>query len=229
MTQAMPRTRIKICGIRRPDDALAAAHAGADAIGLVFVERSPRRITVDEAKRIIRALPPFVEPIGLFVDDPPATVRGIADELRLRTVQLHGREGAGYVAQLDGLKVVKALSFDEGHAAEKIQPWRDGCKNLTGILWDAVPPQEAAELTGGSGRSFDWAALAALQDTGQLDGLPPTILAGGLTPLNVGDAIATVRPYAVDVSSGVEGERGVKDADKIRAFCDAARAADAAP
>lgn len=214
----MTRTRIKICGVRDVETARAAVGAGADAIGLVFVSASPRAVTVEAAAAIARALPPMVEPIGLFVDEPADRVREIAAAVGLRTVQLHGRERPGDVESLAPLRVIKALPFDPARASETLAPWRCGPDNLAAILWDA-PPSTAADLTGGSGRVLDWTALAAVD----MAGLPPVILAGGLTPGNVAGAIAAVRPYAVDVSSGVESSRGVKDTALIRAFCDAVR------
>ncbi len=222
----MSRTRIKICGLKTVDAALAAVRAGADAVGLVFVPASPRRVSVDEAKRIASALPAFVEPVGLFVDTPAEEVLSVAGRVGLRTVQLQGREGIGVVRQLSSLRVVKALGFDPARAHKDVEFWRKSPGNVVGLQWDA-PPSVAAELTGGSGRSFDWGALAALRDEPGYDELPATILAGGLTPENVAEAVAITQPYAVDVSSGVESSRGVKDLGKIVAFCEAVRAADA--
>jgi phosphoribosylanthranilate isomerase len=221
----MFRTRIKVCGIRDVDSALAAAHAGADAIGLVFVRASPRAVTREQAWRIVHALPAFVEPVGLFVDSSHAEVRATAQEVGLRTVQLHGKEDPAYVEQLGSLRVIKAMSFDAGRVDQVLGLWRQAA-GLAGLLVD-TPPAEGVDLTGGSGRSFDWNALASLREAGSLAGLPPITLAGGLTPTNVGAAIAMLRPWAVDVSSGVESARGVKDAGLISAFCDAVRAADA--
>ena len=218
----MPRTRIKICGVRDVATAAAAVEAGADAVGLVFVERSPRRVDVDEAHRIVRSLPAFVQPVGLFSDAPWQQVRDLADAVGVRTIQLHGREGPGYIARLRHLRIIKALGFEAGRVAEQLDPWRSGVTNLAGILLD-TPPASAThgDLTGGSGVSFDWSALADLERQDVFHTLPPRILAGGLTAENVADAIAAVKPFAVDVSSGVESERGVKDPAKIRAFCEA--------
>lgn len=218
----MPRTRIKICGVREVATALAAVDAGADAIGLVFVERSPRKVDVDEAHRIVRALPAFVQPVGLFSDVPWQQVRDLADAVGIRTIQLHGREGPGYVARLRHLRIIKALGFEAGRVAEQLDPWRQGVTNLAGILLDTPPASPThGELTGGSGVAFDWSALAELEKQGAFEHLPPHILAGGLNPENVADAIAVARPFAVDVSSGVESERGVKDPERIKAFCNA--------
>ena len=218
------RTRTKICGIRSVDHALAAADAGADAIGLVFVERSPRAVTVEQAAKIVAALPPFVEPVGLFVDEPVTEVLRVAHAANLRTVQLHGREGPAVVHQLAPLRVVKAIGFDPGHVLEKLQPWRGPAHNLAGLLYDAAIPRDG--LPGGTGEALPWPDLIHLRDRGELADLPPMVLAGGLTPENVAEAIAQVRPYAVDVSSGVEASRGAKDPDLMRRFCAAVHAAD---
>ena len=221
----MTRTRIKICGVRDVRTALAAVEAGADAIGLVFAPRSPRHVDVETAQVITEALPPGVEPVGLFVDEPVERVRVIASEVGLRTVQLHGHEKPGDAAALAPLRIWKALAFDADRAQETLAPWRGASANLAALLFDTPPPHRDA-LPGGGGRRFDWNSLAQLAAAGELRGLPSLILAGGLTPDNVSAAIRAAAPYAVDVSSGVESERGVKDAAKIRAFCEAVRQAD---
>lgn len=221
---AMP-TRIKICGIRRPEHARVAAEAGASAVGLNFVERSPRYVTLDEARAVIDALPPFVEPIGLFVDATTSHVRDTAATLGLRTVQLHGGEEPAYAHELMPLRVIRGVAFNKATFIQTATLWAQTCPNLAGLLIDA-PPASADALTGGSGRAFDWAALAETCRRAA-DSLPPLILAGGLNPENVTAAITAVRPWAVDVSSGVEKSRGLKDARRITAFCAAVRAADA--
>lgn len=221
----MPRTRIKICGITTVDAALTAAAAGADAIGLMFAEGSPRTIELARARQITAALPAFVEPVGVFLDQSTDFVRDVAAQLHLRTVQLHGQETPAHAADLAPLRIIKALSFDDDIDAA-LAPWHD-CGNLAALLLDAPPPPETS-LTGGHGATFDWHALANLKQRGILDELPPVLLAGGLTPDNVGQAIATVRPFGVDVSSGVESARGVKDLTKIATFCKAVHIADRA-
>jgi phosphoribosylanthranilate isomerase len=189
--------------------------AGADAVGLVFVGKSPRHVSIDEARAVIAALPAFVVPVGLFVDAALADVRQITAAVNIRTVQLHGCELPADTALLTDLRVIKAVNLvDARHAAWLTSP---APPNVVGLLIDA-PPADGA-LTGGGGETFDWAALDALDRAK----LPPLILAGGLTPGNVVSAITRVRPYAVDVSSGVESSRGVKDPAKIAAFCDAVR------
>lgn len=224
------RTRVKICGVRDPATAAVAAEAGADAIGLVFVPASPRCVTLEEAKRIVAQLPPFVQPVGVFVDEPVERVREVSEAVGLRTVQLHGRETPAQVAGLAPLRVIKALAFDEGLVEDEAARWRRAGVNLAGLLWDAAAPEgQTAEpsLRGGLGQRFDWRVLADLQHRRALDGLPPMILAGGLTPQNVGEAVLLLSPYAVDVSSGVELSLGVKAPELIRAFCEAVRKADA--
>ncbi len=223
----MTGTRIKICGVRDADTALAAAEAGANAIGLVFAPESPRLVTHEQASRIIDALPAFVEPVGLFVNVPVEQVQETSRTLGLRTVQLHGRETPEEAAQLAPLRVIKALAFRPEGFEAVVSPWRAVRNRLAGVLWDNPADQEGSSAPdGGTGRAIDWRALASVQKTDAVSGLPPTLLAGGLTPENVAQAITLVRPYGVDVSSGVESSRGVKDAARIRAFCQAVREAD---
>ena len=214
-------TRIKICGIREPAIARVAAEAGADAIGLALVEGSARQVSVDQAHRVIVATPVFVEPVALFANTPVDEVRRVANVLGVRTVQLHGDETPEDVAALGPLRVIKALSLTEaGSAPVQLEPWGK-LSNLSGLLFDTPPRGE--ELPGGSGRTFDWQSLTMLRQRGALDSLPPVILAGGLHMQNVAEAIRIVRPFAVDVSSGVESSRGVKDPLLVRAFCEAVR------
>jgi phosphoribosylanthranilate isomerase len=221
----MTRTRIKICGVRDVATATAAVDAGADAIGLVFVDRSPRKVDLDEAHRIVRALPAFVQPVGLFSDAPWHHVRDVADAVGVRTVQLHGPEGPGYCARLRHLRIIKAIGFDPDRLRERLDPWRSGVTNIAGLLLDTPPDASThGDLTGGSGHGFDWNAYARLEAEDAFHDLPPRILAGGLTPDNVAEAIRVTRPFAVDVSSGVESSRGVKDPARIHAFCAAVQA-----
>ena len=213
----MSRTRIKICGIKDPDTAHAAVDAGADAVGLVFVEKSPRCVTIEQAKAVAQALPDTVVPVGLFVDCPGQTMRQIMQSSRLHVAQLHGHESIDDLDDLIGYPAWKALPFDE-HFQRTASTW-DHDPRVEALLVDTPP---TGELTGGSGTTFDWAGLAAVKE----HLAKPIILAGGLTPDNIGEAIRTVRPYAVDVSSGVESSRGVKDAGLIKAFCEAVQQAD---
>lgn len=213
----MDRTRIKICGLQDPDTALAAVDAGADAIGLVFVEKSPRYVTLAQAKAVTQALPDTAVSVGLFVDMPGETMRQHMDEAGLSVAQLHGHESVDDLDALFDYPAWKALPFDQDF--QHIASTWDHDPRVEALLVDTPP---TSELTGGSGVAFDWAGLAKVK--GHF--AKPIILAGGLTPDNVGEAIATCRPYAVDVSSGVESSRGIKDVELIKAFCKAVRAAD---
>jgi phosphoribosylanthranilate isomerase len=215
----MPNTRIKICGIRQAEHAQCAIDAGADYIGLVFAEGSPRHVEIAEARTLVSeicAASASVEPVALFANQSIGFIREVLDNAEFPIVQLHGEEDRAFIESLNDVKVFKAIPFD----AEKIAAWRDAPANVTALLIDA--PTKPGELTGGTGRSFDWEALANLNRTG----LPPIILAGGLNPSNVAQAVRTLRPYAVDVSSGVESARGVKDPALIRKFIQAVQSAD---
>ncbi|MEM6260591.1 MAG: phosphoribosylanthranilate isomerase [Planctomycetota bacterium] len=213
----MEHTRIKICGIKEREHAQAAVDAGADAIGLVFVEKSPRSVTIKQAQTVAESLPDSVVSVGLFVDEPGQTMRQIMQSAGLDVAQLHGHESIDDLDDLIGYPAWKALPFDE-HFQRLASTW-DHDPRVEALLVDTPP---TGDLTGGSGITFDWSGLAAVKE----HLAKPVILAGGLTPDNVGQAIQTVRPYAVDVSSGVESSRGVKDVGLIRAFCEAVRAAD---
>lgn len=206
---SMTRTRIKICGIKDEPTARAAVDAGADAVGLVFVEASPRCIEVTAAARVVATLPPFVEPVGLFVDESADHIRRVCNAAGIHTVQLHGREPVSILDNLPGLRVVKAMPFGPD-TLDKALVWDDDPR-VAALLFDAE--------RGGSGETIDWAKLALVST----DLHKPIILAGGLSPENVAEAIGVVRPYAVDVSSGVESSRGVKDAGRIAAFCGVVR------
>ncbi|MBB6430902.1 phosphoribosylanthranilate isomerase [Algisphaera agarilytica] len=202
--------------------AQAVVDAGADYLGLNFVEKSPRFVDVETARQIVALLPDHVEPVGLFCDHPADYVLATAEAVGLRTVQLHGHESPAYSQELGNLNLLKVFGFDRDTLSEHIADWKNHFGNVTALLID-TPPKPDAEITGGTGEVFDWESLAAM-DFSQL---PPLMLAGGLTPDNVGQAIRTVRPWAVDVSSGVESSRGVKDPAMIADFCAAVREADA--
>ena len=195
--------RIKICGITRVEDALVAAEAGADAIGLVFYAKSPRAVTVQQAQRIIAALPPFITTVGLFVNCSRGELNEILDAVPLDMLQFHGDEVAvdcdGY-----GRPYLKALRV---RAGDDIQAQMDRYPSAAGILLDTY----VTGVPGGTGESFDWSLVPACASK-------PIVLAGGLSVDNVGAAISQVRPYAVDVSGGVERSKGIKDPEKIRAF-----------
>jgi phosphoribosylanthranilate isomerase len=215
----MPRTRIKICGIREVEHIDIAIDAGADYVGLNFIEGSPRRVEIADARNLVAAIcaaSTTVEPVALFANQSRAVIEEVLEHADFKIIQLHGDESRAFVESFAGIRVFKAVPFDP----VKIDLWRNPPRNVAALLIDA--PTRPGELTGGSGRAFDWDALANLDKTG----LPPIVLAGGLTPGNVAEAIRTARPYAVDVSSGVESARGVKDPALIRAFCDAVHSAD---
>jgi phosphoribosylanthranilate isomerase len=196
-------TRVKICGITRVDDALAAARNGADAIGLVFYERSPRHVGVAQAKQLAGALPPFVTIVGLFVNAEAAFVRAVLANVPLDLLQFHGDETPEYCAQFNK-PFLKAIRVKAG--VNLLQCASD-FRGARGLLLDA----HVEGIPGGTGTAFDWALIPG--------DLPlPVILSGGLDAGNAAAAIEQVRPYALDVSSGVETSKGIKDAAKIAAF-----------
>jgi phosphoribosylanthranilate isomerase len=199
---------VKICGITCVEDALAAAHAGADAIGLVFYQKSPRSVSVAQAKRIISALPPFVTTVGLFVDASRCEIDETLDALPLDLLQFHGDETAAECSRYR-CPYMKALRMKPG---EDIAARCHEYASASAILLDTY----VQGIPGGTGQAFDWAQVP--------QGLcKPIVLAGGLAVENVANAIARVRPYAVDVSGGVEASKGIKDHEKVRAFIDAVR------
>ncbi len=197
------RIRAKICGITRTEDALAAAANGADAVGFVFHAPSPRHITVDSALAISQSLPPFVTRVGLFVNAEAGFIKQTLVVMPLDLLQFHGDEPPEFCAGF-GRPYIKAIAMRDGiDLHEQARRY----STAAGLLVDAW----SADVKGGSGNSFDWSLLP--RESGK-----PLILAGGLTPDNVAAAIQQVQPYAVDVSSGVESSKGIKDADKIAAF-----------
>jgi len=201
--------RIKICGITRPNDGRAAARLGADAIGLVFYPPSPRYVEPEQARAIVQALPPFVAAVALFVDAGEAQIRAVLEQVPVSLLQFHGDE-APEDCRRYGRPYIKALRMapDVDVAAYAV---RYG--DAAGLLLDSYQ----AGVPGGTGRSFDWARVP--------DGVDkPLILAGGLTPDNVAEAVAAARPYAVDVSGGVESRKGIKDAAKMADFIARVRA-----
>jgi phosphoribosylanthranilate isomerase len=205
-------TRIKICGITRAEDALAAAYGGADAIGLVFYERSPRRVSIAQARKLADALPPFVSVVGLFVNADVAIVHEVLASVPLDLLQFHGDETPEYCAQF-GQPYLKAIRVKAG--VDLLQCASDFC-SAKGLLLDA----HVEGIPGGTGTAFDWNLIPAKLSL-------PVILSGGLESANVAAAIKQVRPYAVDVSSGVEAGKGIKDAAKIAAFINEVKRADA--
>jgi len=205
----MNRPAIKFCGLTRTEDAWAAADAGAAAGGFVFAASSPRAVTPETARAIGRTLPPFLQRVGVFVDAPPAEVRAVAAFAELDVVQLHGRESMRDAAAV-WPRVIKALARDRDLIAQA-QEWSDAVT----LLVDAA----TGEAPGGTGQLADWPAAARLARERRV------VLAGGLTADNVGEAIRVVRPYAVDVSSGIETRPGIKSGDRMRAFAWAVEAA----
>ncbi len=209
----MPRTRIKICGITTADALQACADNGADAVGFVFHPQSPRHIDPDRAWELACRTPPFMTTVGLTVDLSLDDFAMIEGRCPTGLSQLHGNEPDDIVREL-GPDVIKAVRYDPATIRDRLAHY-DAIGEVSAILVDGS--------AGGEGTAFDWQGLA----DAAASIATPLILAGGLTPANVAEAIRVVRPFAVDVSSGVESERGVKDADLIHAFCDAVRAADA--
>ncbi len=201
--------RVKVCGITNANDALAAAEAGADALGFVFAE-SPRRVSVEVARAVIAELPPYVTPVGVFVDESPETVLRVVAEAGLGAVQLHGEEPPEVVAELVPIACIKGFRVRGPGDLKGMVRYR-----VQGYLVDAFVPGQA----GGTGKTVDWTWFDGFEPPG------PLILSGGLTPENVGEAVRRVRPYAVDVSSGVECEPGRKDHERVRLFVERAREA----
>ena len=201
--RSIARTRVKICGITRPEDGVRAALLGADAIGLVFYAPSPRAVTPRRATEIAAALPPFVARVGLFVDAPAAEIEAVLAAVHLDLLQFHGQETEADCRRFGRpyLKAIRMKPELDVAAALSAYP------SAAGFLLDAYHPA----LPGGSGESFDWGRVPAGQDR-------PIVLAGGLTPDNVVEAVRRVQPYAVDVSSGVESAKGIKDPGKMAEF-----------
>ena len=197
------RTRVKICGFTRIEDAKAAAWLGVDAIGLVFYPSSPRHVDIAQAQAIVAALPPFVTAVGLFVDENPQRVEEIVHAVRIDLLQFHGDESPEYCESFKR-SYIKAIRMNAGTDLLGVASYY---RSAVGLLLDADDPL----AKGGTGKGFDWAMIPPNCPL-------PVILAGGLNPGNARDALQQVRPYGLDVSSGVELAKGVKDADKMAAF-----------
>lgn len=196
-------TRIKICGITRGQDAVTAAELGAHAVGLMFYEDSPRFVSVDQANKVIGVLPPFVTRVGVFVNPVEQQVHSILGALRLDLLQFHGDETPQFCARF-GIPYIKAVRVRKGM---DLLQYASRYHDAKGLLLDA----HSESAYGGTGEAFDWSLIPG--------NLPlPIILSGGLNAANVARAIRQVRPWAVDVSSGVESAKGIKDAAKIAAF-----------
>ncbi|WP_076578994.1 phosphoribosylanthranilate isomerase [Pseudomonas sp. P3C3] len=204
----MTAVRVKICGITRVEDALAVAAAGADAIGLVFYAKSPRAVDIEQARAILAALPPFVTTVGLFVDAERNELERILASVPLDLLQFHGDESVQQ-CEAFGRPYIKALRVKAG---DDIAAQVARYPSAQGILLDAY----VEGVPGGTGEAFDWSLIPQALSK-------PLILAGGLRPDSVAEAVSRVRPYAVDVSGGVEASKGVKDVEKIGAFIRAAR------
>ncbi len=214
MGAAAVRTRVKVCGITRPDDARAAAQAGADAIGLVFYPPSPRYLSAERALEIRDALPPFVQAVALFVNPDAAQVAQVIGRLKPGLLQFHGEETPAFCRQF-GVPYVKACRVKAGvrsevELLEYLRPFTDAAAWLLDSF---------VEEYGGVGERFDWSLAPAARER-------PLVLSGGLTRDNVAEAVRRVRPWGVDVSSGVESAKGIKDAAKIAAFIAEVRHAD---
>jgi phosphoribosylanthranilate isomerase len=215
VSQSMRKTRIKICGIRRVEDAQLAANAGADAIGLIFYEPSPRAVTLQQALAVRDALPPFVSTVALFVNAARSEVNDVCELLNPSLLQFHGDEDHDYCASFSR-PYLKAIRVGASMKADDLVQLQIEFSTAKALLLDTL----SAGQYGGTGESFNW------------DVIPETlrkkiVLSGGLTPTNVGDAVKKIRPWAVDVSSGVEMQKGIKDPEKILAFMSAVQLADA--
>jgi len=196
--------RIKICGITNPEDAILASELGADALGFIFHPASPRRVAPEAAREIIRQLPPLVLSVGVFVDEEAELVRDLAARVGLDWVQLHGWESPEYCRSL-GRRVLKGFRIEAASSLGALAEYRDA---VQAFLLDTYKAGQA----GGTGETFDWQLARRAQDFGAI------VLAGGLNPANVAQAIEVAQPQAVDVASGVEAAPGKKDPEKLRAF-----------
>ncbi|OGX33865.1 MAG: hypothetical protein A3C36_00155 [Omnitrophica WOR_2 bacterium RIFCSPHIGHO2_02_FULL_52_10] len=200
--------KVKVCGITNVEDAQKAAYYGAWAVGFIFSKESPRYVSPSRARKIIEALPPFVTPVGVFLDQSERAARDICHFARINTVQFHGDESPVYCKRFKDFKIIKAFRIRDFFTAEMIHKYK-----VAAFLFDAYDEKVA----GGTGKTFNWDVLKGQK----ID--KPFILSGGLTPENLRAALSAVTPYAVDVSSGVEQSPGVKDPRKVRAFFDAVR------
>lgn len=204
-------TRVKICGITRLEDALGAVEAGADALGFVFYGPSPRAVSIEQARHIVARLPPFVTTTALFVDPAPELVESVIQVVQVDLLQFHGKEQAAFCRSFSR-PWIKALRMKPGVDPEdSAREYRSG----RGLLLDAYRPG----VPGGTGETFDWDKIPCTL-------APNVVLAGGLNADNVAEAVCRVRPFAVDVSGGVEGAPGIKSRHKVQAFIEQVRQAD---
>ena len=221
-------TRVKICGITNVEDARTAVDAGADALGFIFVENTPRFIEPAAAAAIIAWLPPFVTPVGVFWDHAAGHVKAVAEQCRLGALQFHGQEPPEALAD-HRLPVIKTIKLPPGATIEGLPEYSAGegfqvlqySKVAAAVLLDSAERWSEGEAR----EPIEWRQAAMIVSTYRHRPRPRVILSGGLTPENVGRAIAVVKPYAVDVNSGVEAHPGRKDPDKVRRFVAAARSA----
>ncbi|MDB5322837.1 MAG: phosphoribosylanthranilate isomerase [Phycisphaerales bacterium] len=214
----MPRTRVKICGVMRPQDAVAAARTGADAIGINFYPQAKRCISTAIAREILHSLPAFVTPVALFVDQDVEEIKHLAASLGIRHIQLHGHESPATVAALRDFTVLKAVRASRETLAAELAIWREAMESLDLANLHGFVLETPGSAPGGTGVENDWDAIAVQQRAGTFEGLPPLIAAGGLTPDNVAAVVRLLQPYAVDVSSGVEESFGQKSPERIAAF-----------
>jgi phosphoribosylanthranilate isomerase len=217
----MPRTRIKICGLTRVEDVRAVVDAGADAIGFVFYPNSPRYVTPEQARALIAAVPPFITCTGLFVNASPAEVAAIVAVAPVSLIQLHGDETVAQsaaIAAACGRQFMRVFRVKPDSLPSDLLEYEQSCRAasplFTSLLLDTY-----VDAYGGAGKGFDWSLIPK-------DLAPRVVLSGGLSVHNATDAVVGVRPYAVDISSGVEAAKGIKDARKIAAFVAAVRAGD---
>ncbi len=204
---ANPPVKIKICGMTCLQDALLAIEGGADAVGFIFYKKSPRAVSMKTVRAIVAALPPFVETVGVFVDETAERINRVAEFCGLDAVQLHGDESPAFCKKIRR-KVIKAVRVKDADSISRLADYQ-----VSGILLDSYNEKQR----GGTGSVFDWNLARRAKKFG------PVILAGGLGPANVAEAIRRVQPYGVDVCSGVERSPGVKDPKKMREFLRAAR------
>lgn len=218
------RTRVKICGLTRAKDVQAAVQAGADAVGFVFYAPSPRAVTAEQVAKLLESVPPFVQPVGLFVDVNEAELVEILKTVRIDLLQFHGNETpeqCAHLAALTGKRWIKAVQMKPDVDINPIiESYR--AVGASGILLDAWHP----DLFGGTGHAFDWRRFPQFEQSPNNVSQCPLILAGGLIPENVAEAIRQTKPFAVDVSGGVESAKGIKDSILIQRFIAAIKSAD---
>ena len=196
------QVKVKVCGMTSLKDALVAVEGGADAVGFIFYKKSPRSVTMKTVREIVLELPPFVDTVGVFVDETAEQINKIADYCNLDIIQLHGDESPTFCKKIRR-KVIKAFRIKDMQSVKKLSSFQ-----VSGFLLDTF----SENLHGGTGKVFDWNLALPAKKFG------PVIMAGGLTPNNVQQAVRQIRPYGVDVCSGVESEPGIKDHKKVRAF-----------